>query len=251
LADCVTKSSLMSKFPVTVIPNGFPLDIFTAYPKGEIREDLKIPENNKVILFGAESVVNTRKGFAYLLEALKGIPANKKDAVVILTFGRLPEGLQMYNKHTIYSLGSIADENLLALAYSAADVFVIPSLEDNLPNTVVEAMACGIPVVGFNVGGIPDMIDHKQNGFLARPRDIASLIEGIEWALFSANGDNNVSYRCREKAETNFALELQANAYNEIYNDLMAKRSLIAGAGNACRSRKFSEHNIQNNYHAR
>jgi FkbM family methyltransferase len=226
LADCASKSSLLSKFPITVMPYGFPLDTFKPYPKSDIRKPLNIPENARVILFGADSIVNARKGFVYLLEAIKRLPLNKEFTTVVLTFGGFPEGLQIETKHKIYNLGSIADENKLALAYSAADVFVIPSLEDNLPNTVVEAMACGVPVVGFDIGGIPDMIVHKKNGFLARPRDIDSLLEGIEWAISPPNGGKNISAFCREPVETKYALEVQANAYKEMYDAIIKKQSL-------------------------
>ena len=226
LANCVSQGSVLSRFPVKVIPYGFPLDTFEPYPKNEIRRSLNIPVNAKVILFGADSIVNNRKGFVYLLEALKRVPPNKEYATVVLTFGGFPESLRISTEHSILNLGSLADENQVALAYSAADVFVIPSLEDNLPNTVVEAMACGVPVVGFDIGGIPDMIEHKKNGFLAKPMDIASLLEGIEWALCSADGDNNISALCRERAETKFALEVQANAYKELYDSLTPNQEL-------------------------
>jgi tetratricopeptide (TPR) repeat protein len=217
LASCAANSSLMSRFPVTVIPNGFPFDTFKPYPKNEIRRSLNIPENANVILFGADSIVNARKGFVYLLEALKRVPNNKDNETVVLTFGNFPEGLQIHTEHAICNLGSIIDENKLALAYSAADVFVIPSLEDNLPNTVVEAMACGVPVVGFNIGGIPDMIVHKKNGFLAKPKDINSLLEGIEWGISSSNEEQSISALCRETAEIKYDLAVQASAYKKLY----------------------------------
>jgi GT2 family glycosyltransferase/Flp pilus assembly protein TadD/glycosyltransferase involved in cell wall biosynthesis len=237
LAKCATQSSLLSGFSVTVIPNGFPLDIFKPYPKTEIRKALSIPVSARVILFGADSIVNSRKGFVYLLEALKGLPSIKENVTVVLTFGNLPKGIKINTKHTIHSLGSITDENKLALVYSAADVFVIPSLEDNLPNTVVEAMACGVPVVGFEVGGIPDMIDHKKNGYLAKPKDIDDLLEGIKWALFSADGDTNISALCREKAGKKFALEAQANAYKELY-DLIMSNQLLKSEEKSIKQRK-------------
>jgi glycosyltransferase involved in cell wall biosynthesis len=224
LAGCVSQSMLLSMKPIKVIPNGFPLNTFKPYEKAVIRETLNIPENAKVILFGADSVFNKRKGFAYLLEALENLQPNKSNVTVILTFGNFPKGVRIKAKHTIYSLGSIADENQLALAYSAADVFVIPSLEDNLPNTAVEAMACGVPVVGFEIGGIPEIIDHKQNGFLARPGDIASLKEGIEWALSLPDGGKAISDLCREKSEIQFAIGVQAKAYKKLYHSLMSKQ---------------------------
>jgi tetratricopeptide (TPR) repeat protein/glycosyltransferase involved in cell wall biosynthesis len=226
LANCASKSSLLSKFPVSVLPYGFPLDTFKPYPKTDIRKSLNIPENASVILFGADSIVNARKGFVYLLEALKRLPLKKDNPMVVLTFGGFPEGLQIETKHKIYNLGWIADESQIALAYSAADVFVIPSLEDNLPNTVIEAMACGVPVVGFDIGGIPDMIVHKKNGFLARPRDVDSLLEGIEWAISSPNGHKNISVLCRERVESKFALEVQAGAYKELYDAVISNQLL-------------------------
>ena len=226
LANCVSKSSLLSKFPVSVIPYGFPLDTFKPYHKADIRKSLNIPGDASVILFGADSIVNERKGFVYLLDALKRLPLNQENTTVVLTFGGFPEGLQIEAKHKIYNLGWIADEKKIALAYSAADVFVIPTLEDNLPNTVVEAMACGVPVVGFDIGGIPDMILHKKNGFLARPRDIDSLLEGIKWAISSPSGGKNISAVCRERVETKFALEVQANAYKELYDAVISNQPL-------------------------
>ncbi|MEJ2163891.1 MAG: glycosyltransferase [Desulfobacterales bacterium] len=226
LANCVSQSSLLSQKPAKIIPNGFPLHIFKPYSKKEIRNALNIPESAKVILFGADSIVNTRKGFAYLLEALKRLSNNKVYDTVVLTFGILPEGLKIATEHKIYNFGSITDENKLALVYSAADVFIIPSLEDNLPNTVVEAMACGVPVVGFEIGGIPDMIEHKKNGFLARSKDVASLLEGIKWALSLHDRGINISAFCRERAERKFALEVQANAYKKLYDSLISNNSL-------------------------
>ena len=226
LANCVSESSLLSGFPIKVIPYGFPLDTFKAYPKAEIRKALKISENAKVILFGADSIVNSRKGFVYLLEALKRLAPNKEHATVVLTFGNLPPGIQINTEHTIHNLGSLTDENQIALAYSAADVFVIPSLEDNLPNTVVEAMACGVPIVGFKIGGIPDMIEHKKTGFLAKPMDIGSLLEGIEWALSASESGDDISSLCRETSEKKYALEIQAKAYKELYDSLLSNQSV-------------------------
>ena len=220
LGECVSESKLFSHFPVRIIPYGFPLDTFRLYPKAEIRKELDIPESAKVILFGADSVVNVRKGFAYLIEALNRRSLEYGHDIVILTFGSLPEGVKIKSRYPVYNLGRLADENQLAMAYSAADVFVIPSIEDNLPNTVVEAMACGVPVVGFDIGGIPDMVDHKKSGFLVRPKDIMGLIEGIDWVISSSDSGTNFPERCREKVEKEYALEVQARAYYGLYKGI-------------------------------
>ncbi len=221
LANCASKSSLLSNYPVKVIPNGLPLNTFKPYAKTKIRKALNIPDNAKVILFGADYLVNARKGFGYLLEALKRLLPHKDYATVVLTFGNLPEGLQINTYHTICSLGSITDEDKLALAYSAADVFVIPSIEDNLPNTVLEAMACGAPVVGFEIGGIPDMVEHKKTGYLVKPRDIEGLSEGIAWVLSASDSGTNFSEQCRKKVEREYALEVQAKSYYEMYGGIL------------------------------
>ncbi|MGD8766117.1 MAG: glycosyltransferase, partial [Desulfobacteraceae bacterium] len=222
LGQCASESKLLSDFPVSEIPYGFSLDTFIPYPKSEIRKAINIPESAKVILFGAASIDNSRKGLSYLLEALNAIPQSGEYNILVLTFGGVPEEFRIDSKHPISHLGPFADENKLAYVYSAADVFVIPSLEDNLPNTVVESMACGTPVVGFDVGGIPDMIDHRKNGFLARPGDVGSLIEGIDWAIFSSDRGGNISALCRQKAVTKYPLEGQAMAYQKLYEQIMA-----------------------------
>ena len=232
LADCASKSSLLSGFPITVIPNGFPLNTFKRYPKAEIRKALNIPESAKVILFGADSIVNKRKGFQYLLEALNQFSSQSKKEIVILTFGQLPTGLQIKSRYPIYNLGSLADEKQIALAYSSSDVFVIPSIEDNLPNTVVEAMACGVPVVGFDIGGIPDMIDHKKNGFLAKPKDIDNLLEGIEWIISSLDRGADFATICREKVEKEYDLKIQARRYKALYESIAQDKQISEPVSN-------------------
>jgi tetratricopeptide (TPR) repeat protein len=140
------------------------------------------------------------------------------------------------------NLGSIADEKQLAMAYSVADVFVLPSLEDNLPNTVIEAMACGVPVVGFDIGGMPDMIEHKKTGYLVKSKDIRGLIEGIDWATSTADSGRDFIEECRAKAESKFSLELQANAYREIYERMMtgdrSQKSEVSNRTSEIRDRK-------------
>ncbi|QTA87917.1 glycosyltransferase family 4 protein [Desulfonema magnum] len=222
LAGCAKESALFSRFPIDLIPNGFPLDIFKPYPKTQIRKASNVSETAKLILFGADSVVNQRKGLAYLLEALNRFPLKSGHEYILVTFGNFPQGANITSKYQVLNTGQIADENQLALVYSAADLFVLPSLEDNLPNTVVEAMACGLPIVGFDIGGMPDMVEHGKTGYLAKPRDIAGLAEGINWVISSYDNGVNFSERCREKAEKEYAPDVQAKAYNELYNRILA-----------------------------
>ena len=101
------------------------------------------------------------------------------------------------------------------MIYNAADVFLLPSLSENLPNTIMEAMACGTPCVGFEVGGIPEMIDHKQNGYVARYKDAADLAEGIRYVL---DNREELGRNAREKVMREYREEIVAKKYIEIYN---------------------------------
>jgi glycosyltransferase involved in cell wall biosynthesis len=123
---------------------------------------------------------------------------------------------------TIY-LGRLNDDETLALAYSAADVMVVPSLQDNLPNTAVEAIAFGTPVVAFNTGGLPDIVDHKENGYLAEPYSSEDLARGIEWMLADGNRNKWLSKQARKKAEVQFNIEKVAKRYIKLYKKVVAK----------------------------
>lgn len=220
LADCSKKSSLFSGYKTEVIPNSLPVDVYKPYPKRDIRAALNIREDAKVILFGAGSIVNERKGFRYLLEAVKTFELDGGGPRCIATFGGMPKNIQIESRYPVLNFGQVSDEQDLAALYSIADVFVLPSLEDNLPNIVMESMACSVPVVGFEVGGIPDMVEHKKTGYLVRPRDIEGLKEGIKWVLSAPSQGINLSRACREKVEKLYAPDVQAKAYESLYNRL-------------------------------
>ncbi|MCF8144163.1 MAG: glycosyltransferase [Deltaproteobacteria bacterium] len=226
LGKCVGQSRLLGKVPVSVIPNGCPLDTFEPYPRIEGRRKLGLPESKKIVLFGADSVLNRRKGFAYLIESLNQLSLKDGSDVILLTFGNLPKGVNIPSKYSVVNLGMISDEKQLAMAYSVADVFVLPSLEDNLPNTVIEAMACGVPVVGFDIGGMSDMVKHKSTGYLAKARDIKGLSDGMDWTLSSADRGRDFRKACREKVEREYGLEIQANAYRELYAEMKTGPSM-------------------------
>ena len=217
LADVASRSSLLSPFRTSVIPNGFPSQVFAPYPKREeVRDGYGVPKGSKVVLFGAESLLTERKGFVYLLRALKGMAT---EGIVFAFFGRLPEEVQLELNLPLINLGFVEDEATLAALYSMADLFVIPSIEDNLPNTVVEAMLCGVPVVGFDIGGIPDMVEHKKTGYLVPARDVAALVDGINWCLFHPEAAG-LGRNCREKALACYSLEVQAASYGDLYQEI-------------------------------
>ena len=131
-------------------------------------------------------------------------------------FGATKPKEEINLKCPVYYLGKFNDDITLSIVYSAADVLVAPSIQDNLPNTVLEALACGTPVVAFNIGGLPDLIEHQKNGYLAQPFEVEDLARGLDWILNNENYQN-LSFRAREKCEQEFTLEIQAKKYLELY----------------------------------
>lgn len=166
------------------INNCIPHSIFHAQNKQEAREVLSLPRNKKLILFTCQKVTDKRKGISYMLEALQHLHEPKPHLVVVggdaESMLQNVDGLNMNNIHFI---PYVDGEKNMARLYSAVDCFVTPSLQDNLPNTIAEAMSCGTPCVGFNTGGIPEMITHMQNGYVARYLDSQDLAHGIECTL--------------------------------------------------------------------
>jgi glycosyltransferase involved in cell wall biosynthesis len=226
LGKCANESSLFHSRNVQIIPYGFPLEKFKPYETHALKEKYGISEYTKLVLFGAESVTNMRKGFAYLLESLKQVQVKPGKEIKLGIFGNIPDEIKIESKFEIIKFGSFADEVEIAKIYSLADVFVIPSLEDNLPNTVVESMACGTPVVGFNIGGIPDMISHLKTGYLAEEKNINDLALGIFTVLFKLDA-NELRKNCLENARQNYPLKLQASTYVELYTKILSSKHLV------------------------
>jgi glycosyltransferase involved in cell wall biosynthesis len=220
MKDCVDKSALLSKAPITLIPNGIDTGVFKPIKRDFAREVLNIPEGYKIILFGAmNSTSDVRKGYKYLKEALE-LLSNKKEELLLLVFGASQDKEIEKLPFQTRFLGRIYDDYTLSLIYSSADVFVAPSIEDNLPNTVMEASACGVPSVAFDVGGLPDMISHKSTGYLAKPFLIKDLAEGISFCISKREmlGEN-----ARLKVQNSFAEEIQARRYKELYEKILTQ----------------------------
>lgn len=224
LAEQVRSSSLMrhldSQIHVQIIPNGLDLSRFRPYDQRFARDVLGLPPEKPLILFGAQHINDPRKGFGQLQAALRLLHDQGSD-IEIVTFGDGGNNLDLVGlRH--HSLGTISDERLLALAYAAADVFVLPSTEDNLPNTVMEALACGLPSVAFNVGGLPDMIAHQQNGYLAAAFDAQDMAHGIAWILEDRERYARLRAEARLIAETQYDLAKIAGQYRALYDDLLS-----------------------------
>jgi glycosyltransferase involved in cell wall biosynthesis len=217
LADASGESSLLADRPIAVIPNGMDTDVFAPRDRSFARDVLGIPEKAGVILFVAETMDDPRKGFGLLVEALGHLAGTA--SLVAISVGRSPPGIELPVPHL--HLGSVESERLLSQVYSAADVFAIPSLQDNLPNTVLESLACGTPVVGFAVGGIPDMVRPGITGLLAEPGDVAGLGSSLGEVLENRALREKMSVNCRRIAREEYTLEVQARRYQELYAGLV------------------------------
>ena len=218
------QSSLLSGQPVVSIPNPIDTRVFRHGNKDEAREHLGLPADKKIILFVSQRVTDERKGMAYLSEAIRLLveehPQAAHDTVVAILGGHAEE-LDGKLALPVFPLGYVSDEKKIVEVYNAVDVFVLPSLEDNLPNTIMEAMACGVPCVGFKTGGIPEEIDHKKTGYVAQQRDSADLARGIWWVLAEADRDALRQASLR-KVGTSYAQDAVSLRYIEVYNEALA-----------------------------
>jgi glycosyltransferase involved in cell wall biosynthesis len=223
LADCAAFSPLIKDKRIQVIPNGINTEQYKPIQKSIVRSILGLPLDKHLILFGAMSPTsNPRKGFHLLQPALLKLSQNGwADRIEVIIFGASQPEKPLEIGFKVHYLGKLKDEISLALVYAAADLFIAPSVQDNLPNTIMESLSCGTPCVGFDIGGIPDMIEHKQNGYLAKPFDIDDLAQGITWVIEDQERWHLLSKRSREKVEQEFTLEIQAKEYLKLYQSLV------------------------------
>lgn len=226
LADCARSSSLFRDVRVVVIPNGLDTALYRPIEKQTARDLLQLPKEKKLVLFCAAHGTNDRnKGFDLLLEALKRVAGGAKEAVELLVIGAAkPDKGSSLEMKTRY-LGRLQDDLSLVLAYSAADVVVSPSLMENLPNTVMEAMACGTPCVAFNQGGMPDLVEHGRTGYLAQPFDVDDLAKKLGMLLEDPRQRQVMGEYSRCKVESEFSLDRVAGRYSDLYRELLESTS--------------------------
>ena len=224
LADKAKKSGLLSGQKVISIPNPIDSRAFTKENREEARLYAGLPEGKKLILFVSQRVTDKRKGMDYFITAInKMVEAHPemKDNCGIAILGGKAEELADKLPLPSYPLGYVSEEKKIASIYNSVDLFVLPSLEDNLPNTIMEAMACGVPCVGFNTGGIPEMIDHLKNGYVAEYKSSDDLARGIHWALSEAD-HQSLSNEAMKKVNQCYSQYAVAMKYIEAYNQAMA-----------------------------
>ena len=194
LMDEVQSSPLTKLLPVKAIPNPIDTDMFAP---------IESKTHARRILFVAQDVNNPMKGMSYLDEAVKMLKGDEK--VEVIALGR--------------DIPYINNEEEMVELYNSVDAFVLPSLSENLPNTIMEAMACGVPCVAFDVGGIPEMIDHKENGFLARFQNVEDLANGIRYVLSPENNER-LGKAARAKVIECYSEKIVAQQYIKVYEQI-------------------------------
>ena len=213
------RSFLCREINMVSIPNPIDIKIYTKQNKDKTREALGLPFEKKLILFGACKVTDKRKGFNYLKDACDILLEQNKfsqEDLAVVVFGGKSIGLDTLLPYPVHSLGYINNIQTIVNMYNAVDLFFIPSLEDNLPNTIMEAMSCGTPCVGFNTGGISEMIDHKINGYVAIYKSAEDLAEGIHWILSEASYEQ-LSRNARQKVIDCYSEEIVSEEYISLY----------------------------------
>ena len=220
MANLARTSALTQGHKVVSIPNAINTEQFRPLNKTAARKELCLPLKGKLLLFGCQRITDERKGFRYLVDALQIIKRDNPEIAQnteIVVVGGKADSISSHLPFSIIPVSYVSDPQKMIALYNAVDLYVTPSLQDNLPNTIMEALACGTPCVGFDVGGIPEMIDHKKNGYVARYKDSADFAEGIKWVLTSDH--DTLSTKAREKVMNNYTEDIVAKKYIEVYED--------------------------------
>jgi glycosyltransferase involved in cell wall biosynthesis len=220
LAEEAKRSPLVERFPISSIPHGINTEVFSPKDPSIARAALDLPQNAKVVLFIAVSTATRRKGFEYLAEALSDLQEMTNLCLVSLGHGKPTIHSDIAHLH----LGHIDDDQLLSLIYSSAEVFAIPSIEDNLPNCVIESMSCGTPVVGFEVGGIPEMVRPGVTGLLAPPQDVKALGAAIIELLQDPAKRDEMAAHCRRVAHKEYSYQVQVRRYVDLYETILGEQ---------------------------
>ncbi len=214
MADLVRASPLLSRFNVRHIPTGIDLAVFKPGSQEDARRRLRLPLDRRIVFFAAANINERRKGLHLLAEAFRRL----EDPPLLLVAG---SGTVARAIETRY-LGQVADEEVLADAYRAADIFAVPTLADVLTQTAPESIACGTPCLSFDRGGVIDVVRHLETGYLARFGDVNGIAEGLRTLLGDQELRERLQRRCREVAENEFSVDVQVRRYAELYDELVA-----------------------------
>ena len=223
LGTLAQSSSLLKSKKVSSIPNPIDTDQFEPKNMQDCRNYFGLPLDKKLVLFGAADISDPRKGANYLMDALHILNKNHpqlSDNIELVIFGKTKDLDHSQYPYKVHAMNFISGTSEMVQLYNSADVFILPSLQDNLPNTVMEALACGIPVVGFNVGGVPEMIEDNKTGFLAPIKDSNALANNIHKTLFECEAQS-LRKNARNYVVNHYSNSTIAQKYNNLYSSLL------------------------------
>lgn len=217
LANCVRSSALMSRWPVRVIPNALDVSVYKPLDRSFARQVLNLPLDREIVLFGAlGGGADPRKGWDLLQGALRRLAPARPEMIGVIFGQREPRAVPNLGLPLVW-MGHIADDYTLALLYSAADVMVVPSRQENLPQSATEAQACGCPVVAFDVTGLPDAVVHSETGYLAPDLTDEALEHGLEWVLSDPSRRALLSDRARRRAVDLWSEHVVCKQYTDAF----------------------------------
>lgn len=223
IANRCRKSGLLGTRPIEIIPNCVPLDIFHPQQNGDVRRKLGIALNHKVLLFAAAGLLNNRKGFKHIINALINLAQNGEPPFSLLSFGSVPDDLAIDLPFPWHILPSLDKDEDIASAFSCADAFLFTPEEENFPSVALESLACGTPVIGFATGGTPEIVEDGISGYLCSTGDDISLVKNIHTLLHLPDVEYKAfRAQCRKRAEL-FSEDTCARRYAALYNTLLGK----------------------------
>jgi glycosyltransferase involved in cell wall biosynthesis len=215
------QKSMLNRFEIKYIPNGLDTQIYQPYDFQLCRRILNIQKNKKVLMFASASLTDSRKGSDLVIKSLSSLPEPLKCEIVLLIMGNDNQNMEQTIGIDTIEIGYVNQDYFKAIAYSASDLFIFPTRADNLPLTLQECLACGLPMVSFNIGGVPDLVRHGITGYLAKPENVEDFTKGIIELLEDNQLREKMSQNCRQIAVEEYSLELQAQRYIEVYKSLL------------------------------
>ncbi|QQE66076.1 hypothetical protein GFS31_27720 [Leptolyngbya sp. BL0902] len=215
------QNSLLGQHPIHHIPNGLDVQAYAPIDPVLARQALGLPADHHIVMSCAESLTDSRKGMDLLLQSLHRLPDDLKAKTTLLLMGKASETMQQAISLPTVFLGFVASDRLKSLAYSAADIFAFPTRADNLPIVLQESMACGTPMVSFDVGGVPELVRPGITGLLAPAEDVEAFTAQVVTLLTQPELRHTLAAQCRQVAVAEYALDLQAQRYKALYESLL------------------------------